>query len=316
MSASVACPLLAAALYAPGALGMPANQRFDAPPRGDRMVAATAVAGPQTPPPARPAKGRFLVASHSLADPNFAETVVLLIAYEPTGAMGVVINRPSSVRLESVLRDVEELRDRPDPVYFGGPVAGSLLLVLVRATQPPESSEPIFQDVYLSGSRAALRKALTKTGKGNRVRGYAGHAGWGPGQLDREIARGGWHVTAADATMIFDMTASAIWPKLIQRFSDEWTRREAPTEPDGLEDLSLRPTGPSIFPDCSRPHERLGDQGGCDEIESGRGGRGSGARAEPVVEGTCRHDPVPAEILHEGLVDLLRIRCWRGYDHL
>ena len=196
------------------------------------MVTATAVAAPQTLSPAQPAKGRFLVASHSLADPNFSETVVLLLAYEPTGAMGVVINRPADVRLGAVLRDVEELRDRPDPVYLGGPVAGNLLLVLIRAARQPESSEAIFEGVYVSGSRAALRKALSKAGKRNRVRGYAGHAGWGPGQLDREIARGDWHVTAADAATVFDMTASAIWPKLIQRFSGEWTRHEPPTEPE------------------------------------------------------------------------------------
>jgi putative AlgH/UPF0301 family transcriptional regulator len=101
-----------------------------------------------------------------------------------------------------VLRDVEELRDRPDPVYLGGPVAGNLLLVLIRAARQPESSEAIFEGVYVSGSRAALRKALSKAGKRNRVRGYAGHAGWGPGQLDREIARGDWHVTAAGAAMV------------------------------------------------------------------------------------------------------------------
>ena len=132
------------------------------------MVSATAVAAPQTLSPTQPAKGRFLVASHTLADPNFSETVVLLLAYEPTGAMGVVINRPADVRLGSVLRDVEELRDRPDPVYLGGPVAGNLLLVLIRAARQPESSEAIFKGVYVSGSRAALRKALSKAGKRNR----------------------------------------------------------------------------------------------------------------------------------------------------
>ena len=57
------------------------------------------------------------------------------------------------------------------------------------------------------------------------MHGFAGHAGWGPGQLDHEIARGDWHVTAADATMVFEVKASAIWPKLIQQFSGEWTRR-------------------------------------------------------------------------------------------
>jgi putative transcriptional regulator len=169
------------------------------------MVTATAVAAPQTLSPTQPAKGRFLVASHRLADPNFSETVVLLLAYEPTGAMGIIINRPADVRLGSVLRDVEEL---PRPA--GPPGRRNLLFVLIRAARQPESSEAIFEGVYVSGSRAALRNTLSMAGKRNRVRGYADHAGWGRGQLDREIARGDWHVTAADATMVFDMAASAI----------------------------------------------------------------------------------------------------------
>jgi putative transcriptional regulator len=178
--------------------------------------------------PTEPAKGRFLVASRRLADPNFAETVVLLLAYEAAGAIGVVINRPTDVPLGSVLSDVEGLRDRPDPVYLGGPVARNVLLALIRAAQQPESSRAVFDGVYVSGNREALRKALGKTGKQDRVRVYAGYAAWGPGQLDREVTHGDWHVAAADAAMVFGMKASAIWPKLIQRFSGEWTLREAP----------------------------------------------------------------------------------------
>jgi putative transcriptional regulator len=228
MGASSACLLLSASLCGPGALGLFANQRYDSSPPENRAVTPPAVAALTTSSAPEPAKGRFLVASQKLVDPNFAETVVLLLAYAPSGALGVVVNRPTDVRLGSVLRDVEELRSRSDPLFLGGPIAGSVLLVLIRASQRPESSEPIFEGVYLGGSRGALREALRKSRGTNRVRGYAGHAGWGPRQLDHEIARGAWHVTTADATTVFDMEASAIWPKLIQRFSDEWTRPDVP----------------------------------------------------------------------------------------
>ena len=191
--------------------------------------------------PNLPAKGRFLVASHRLTDPNFVETVVLLLAYEPTGAVGVVVNRPTDVRLGSVLSDVEELRDRSDPVYLGGPVVKNLLLVLLRAAKQPESSVAVFDGVYVSGSPAAVRDVLKKAGKRTRVRGYAGYAAWGPEQLDREIARGDWHVTAADATIVFDIAAPEIWPRLIQRFSGEWTRREIPDAGE----FRPHPKGPS-----------------------------------------------------------------------
>jgi putative transcriptional regulator len=186
------------------------------------------------PPTKQPAKGRFLIASRTLGDPNFSETVLLLLAYDATGAVGVIINQPTTIRLRSLLPDVKELRDRSERVFRGGPVAGHLLLVLVRVPTRPASSQHIFGDVYVSGSRAVLRKALGKAGKTNRLRAYAGHAGWGPGQLDREIARGDWYVAPGDAKMIFDASPAAIWPKLIERFSGEWASLQvvqAPARP-------------------------------------------------------------------------------------
>jgi putative transcriptional regulator len=174
-----------------------------------------------------PAKGRFLIASRSLIDPNFAETVVLLLAYDARGAMGVVINRPTEVRLAATLPRIEELRERTDRVYLGGPVARNLMLLLVRAPRRPKSSDLMFGDVYASGSMSVLRKALAKRGTANRLRAYAGNAGWGPGQLDREIGRGDWYVAPAETATIFESAPADIWPKLIERVSGQWTRDEA-----------------------------------------------------------------------------------------
>ncbi len=187
-----------------------------------------------------PAKGRFLTASRNLVDPNFAESVILLLAYDAHGAMGIVVNRPTDVRLASALPDIQELRDRPDRVHLGGPVGGNLMLVLVRSPTPIKPAEKIFADVYVTGSATALRKVLGKAGKTNRLRAYAGHAGWAPGQLDREIARGDWLVTAADAAMVFETPASDIWPKLIERFSGEWA------EERGMRSTAAMSTPPTV----------------------------------------------------------------------
>jgi putative transcriptional regulator len=177
---------------------------------------------------ARPAKGRFLVASRSLSDPNFAQTVVLLLVYEARGAMGVVINRPSHVPLASALPELDELRRRKDPVFFGGPVALDAALMLVRSTARPQDAQAIVKDVYLSGSRAVLRQAVRGTGKRNRLRVYAGHAGWGAGQLDHEIGRGDWFVTDADPASIFELSPDDVWPRLIDHVSGQWTRAVVP----------------------------------------------------------------------------------------
>jgi len=170
-----------------------------------------------------PAKGRFLVASRNLRDPNFAETVVLLLDYGPRGSMGIVINRPTEVLLATALPHLAELRGRDDRLFVGGPVSFNAMFLLVRARKKPPSSEQIFADVYASGRLSTLRQALRQKGKTNRVRAFAGYAGWGPGQLEQEIARGDWHVTEADAATIFDVPARDIWPKLIERFSGQWT---------------------------------------------------------------------------------------------
>jgi putative transcriptional regulator len=168
-----------------------------------------------------------LVARRSVNDPRFAETVILLIGYSDRGAMGLIINRPTDVRLATALPKIKELRDRPDRLFAGGPVSPNAMLLLIRSATVPEGAQPVFGDVYVSGKLEALRKALGKSEKTHRLRAYAGYAGWGPAQLDGEIARGDWAIGPADATTVFDMAPGDMWPNLIDRFSVEWARRRA-----------------------------------------------------------------------------------------
>lgn len=174
------------------------------------------------------AKGKFLVASRDLIDPNFSETVVLLIDYDWHGAMGLVINRPSEVRLSTVLPGMEGLQQRTDTIYIGGPVARSQMLLLLRSDNQPQGSRHVFEDIYASSSRTVLQRMIDGAHGTGRFRVYAGHAGWAPGQLDREVSRGDWHVLQADAETIFDMAPSEIWPELIRRSTVLWARLQAP----------------------------------------------------------------------------------------
>jgi putative transcriptional regulator len=172
----------------------------------------------------KPLKGRFLIASRQLLDPNFAETVVLLLEYHEKGAMGLVINRPSEMKLSAVLPEIEALRQRPDTIYLGGPVAKNQLLLLIRTPSPPEGSRHVFKDIHLSSSQEVIQRMIKDPEGEERFRVYAGYAGWAPGQLDREIATGGWHVLRADAETVFDKSASEVWPDLIYRSSAQWVR--------------------------------------------------------------------------------------------
>src|SRR5262249_38300799 len=128
------------------------------------------------------AKGKFLVASRRLGDPNFAETVVLLIEYGDSGAMGVVINRPTEAPLATLLPEVKGLQ-QTDAVYLGGPVGRNQMIILVRSGNQPQESLQVFADVYTIAGRAALQQLIDQVGKSAKFRAYLGYAGWAPGQL-------------------------------------------------------------------------------------------------------------------------------------
>jgi putative transcriptional regulator len=172
------------------------------------------------------AKGKFLVASRRLNDPNFSQTVVLLIEYGPDGAMGLVINRPSTIKLSTVFPDVNELKQRKDTVYVGGPVAVNQMLMLIRSTQAPAASVPVIKNIYLSSSWKVLERLIKKATTEEQFRLFAGYAGWAPNQLDFERNRGDWHVLKADADSVFTHDPKALWQELIRRASVKWVHLE------------------------------------------------------------------------------------------
>jgi len=172
--------------------------------------------------------GKFLVASEQITDPNFSKTVVLLIHYDWNGAMGLVINRPTEVKISSMFPEIGRLKDRTDTVFIGGPVARNQMLMLLRSNSTVEEADHIFDNIYVSSSRAALEQIIGSADPEGRFRIYAGHAGWAPGQLDQEVSIGGWHVMPADAEMIFHKAPSEIWPELIRRSSLQWVKVRKP----------------------------------------------------------------------------------------
>jgi putative transcriptional regulator len=214
-----AAPFLMPDLAAEPAGPKPARQRFKAAIPKERPVE----------PDYREelAKGKFLVASRRLRDPNFKETVVLLIEYGLNGAMGLVINRPSAVKLATVFPDIKELKQRKDTIYVGGPVAVNQMLLLIRSPEMPEEATAVTQDVYISSSWKVLERLMKKKAAiDERFRLFAGYAGWAPNQLDFERTRGDWHVLKADAETVFAQNPLKIWQELIHRASAKWVRAE------------------------------------------------------------------------------------------
>lgn len=170
------------------------------------------------------ARGKLLVASRRLGDPNFRKTVILLVRYGPDGAMGLVINRPLAVKLATILPDIKELAQSTEPLYIGGPVEPTAVLLLVKSLEQPEFATAVIEDVYLTSNAETLRQLIKKGDKSERFRIFAGYAGWAPQQLESECSRGDWFVLDADHKTLFDRKSAEIWPELIQHAAVKWVR--------------------------------------------------------------------------------------------
>jgi len=161
----------------------------------------------------------FLVASPQITDPNFSETVVLILQHSPLGSRGIVINRPLDVPLSRLMPDDEVFGQARQPVYFGGPVALRRLSFVFRAREQYKGSAHVFDDLYMGDEVALLQRVLKRKGAEREVRLYAGHAGWAPGQLEAEIENGSWFATSAAPEYIFHEKPEAVWDELVRRAS-------------------------------------------------------------------------------------------------
>src|SRR6266436_4101456 len=157
------------------------------------------------------AAGKFLVAPRDAPDRHFAETVILLIDYSQDGAVGLIVNRETKIPLSRALEQMSGTKERSDMAYSGGPVETSAVLALLRSRTKPQEARRVFGDVHLISSRALLEKTLAAGTSPDEVRVYLGYAGWGPGQLRREVELGGWHVVRGDADIVFDPEPGSVW---------------------------------------------------------------------------------------------------------
>src|SRR5438309_46538 len=161
--------------------------------------------------------GKFLVASRGLGDPNFAGTVVLLLKFDDEeGALGIIVNRRTDVPLSRVFENIKTAKDRTDTVYIGGPVEPGSVLALLKSATKVEDASRVLTGIYLVSGKALLEKAVAEAPPGS-FHAYLGYAGWGPGQLEHELALGGWQILRADAATVFDPEPDSVWEKLIRR---------------------------------------------------------------------------------------------------
>jgi putative transcriptional regulator len=154
-----------------------------------------------------------ITARSELSDPYFGGSMVLVLNNLGPAPAGLIINRPTALRVAQVFPDLKGLASLGDRVYFGGPVELEEVWFLFRASSPPtEHAVRACEGVYLSASRQLLMQLLGRDKPMAGLRIFVGHAGWGPGQLEAEIARGDWKLSRAAADAIFNGKADRPWP--------------------------------------------------------------------------------------------------------
>jgi len=161
--------------------------------------------------------GKLLVATRGLADPHFAQTVVLLVRYDAQGVVGLILNRRTDVPLSRVLQDLKAAKDRSDPVYLGGPVEMPAVFALLQSPAKIEGAEQIFGRVYLITAKSLFEQTVSTRPDPGVFHVYLGYSGWTIDQLKKEVELGSWFIFPADAGAVFNADPDSLWPQMIRK---------------------------------------------------------------------------------------------------
>jgi putative transcriptional regulator len=152
--------------------------------------------------------GSFLIARPVLRDPNFHQTVVLVLQHGEEGAFGLVVNRAA------------KLDNLPFPVFRGGPCSSEGFMMLhghedwvEKSVLPIENQ--IAPGVFLGDAQCFRRITEDSESEPLRYRIFAGYSGWGPDQLENEMVAGAWAVVPASGDLLFESAPEELWQKLV-----------------------------------------------------------------------------------------------------
>lgn len=178
-------------------------------------------------------KGRLVLATPLLDDPNFHRAVVLVVEHGDHGALGLVLNRPSAIEVDAPLSPWRGFASSPPVLFAGGPVAPEAVIALTRVTgaAPAGAFQAIFDDVGvldLTADADATGAAIAD------LRIFTGYAGWGGAQLEAEIGQGAWFVVGAEPRDAFTSGPDHLWRDVLRR------------QPPPLRRYALYPPDPSM----------------------------------------------------------------------
>jgi putative transcriptional regulator len=159
-------------------------------------------------------RGKLLVASPALVDPNFARTVVLITEHNEDGAMGIVLDQPSDSLVGEVVPQLADAAGSDSPIYVGGPVQPNAIVVLAEFSDPSAAAWIVVADVGFASADLDTGDLGSVT---RRARVYAGYSGWGAGQLEAEMELDSWIVEPPLPAELFPDAPDTLWNDVLAR---------------------------------------------------------------------------------------------------
>jgi putative transcriptional regulator len=166
-------------------------------------------------------RGQLLIASPKIVDPNFRRVVVYMAEHNDEGAMGLVLNRPAEATVSEAVPDLEWLAGDGDAgVWVGGPVSPASVIVLAEFEDPASAALIVEGDLGFVPAEIEDRDAFAAGVRRARI--FAGHSGWGPGQLEAELEEDSWIVEPARRGDVFTADPDALWSQVLRRKGREY----------------------------------------------------------------------------------------------
>jgi len=163
-------------------------------------------------------RGSLLISGGGLFDPNFRHTVILVGEHNAEGALGVVLNQALNVTVQERLPPLSDLVPPGEPLFQGGPVQPASAVLVA------EFADPELADILVFGSVGFLVGEVSPHIEPSilRARVFAGYSGWGPGQLEAEMAADSWIIEPASADDVFTDAPDLLWSRVLARKGPEY----------------------------------------------------------------------------------------------
>ncbi len=164
-------------------------------------------------------RGKLLIASPALVDPNFDRTVVLLTDHSADGAMGIILNRPAAAPAADLVPDFADIAGE-EPLFVGGPVLPEAVVLLAEFADPSAAAWIVVADVGLAAADTDFEELAPAVRRG---RFYAGHSGWEAGQLEAEMKSESWIVEAPMPAELFPEDPDSLWADVLARMGGQYS---------------------------------------------------------------------------------------------